>query len=289
LILLPALASPMFAHTGTPPPDPAPPRLISPLLPPLELSAMTPVREPVAGQDYLVNVGVTNIGGDQAVNVRLSLRLSPDLTVPRAPSGCAETDGIPAPALECRWARLAPGRSVLVPLIVRAISAYHLVAIGSILRYDWGLWAYANIIRVVECGPPAPRPSPPRSPSPPPVHRTPPPVHRTPPPVHRTPAPAPHRPKPRPAQHRPAHHPRSPAPAPNLVRKAAVPLPAPVPSRARPKPGPRPSPSPAPFNHVEELPLIPAGNPKPVIPLGILIAVVLTPCVAAAATRFGKR
>jgi hypothetical protein len=282
LILLPALASPMFAHTGAPPPDPAPPRLISPLLPPLELSAMTPVREPVAGQDYLVNVGVTNIGRDQAVNVRLSLRLSPDLTVPRAPSGCAETEGIPAPALDCHWARLAPGHGVLVPLIVRAISAYHLVAIGSILRYDWGLWAYANIIRVVECGPPSPRPSTRPSPSPPPVHRTPPPVHRS-------PAPAPHRPKPPPTPHHAS--PAPPKPAPNLVRKAAVPppAPAPAPSRARPKTHPRPSPSPAPFNHVEELPLIPAGNPKPVIPLGILIAVVLTPCVAAAATRFGKR
>jgi hypothetical protein len=279
LILLPALASPMIAHASTPPPDPAPPRLVSPLLPPLELSAMTPVREPVAGEDYLVNVSVTNIGGSLAENVRLSLRLSPDLTLPRAPAGCAETYGIPAPALDCYWARLAPGHSVIVPLIVRAISAYRLVAVGSIVRYDWGLWAYANIIRVVLCGPPPPPPPP--SPSPPPVHRTPPPVHRSPAPPPRHPKPAPRRP----VRHASPAPPKPARPAPSLIRKAAVPPPA-APKHRRP---PKPSPKPVPFNRVEELPLIPEGNPKPVIPLGILIAVVLTPCVAAAATRFGKR
>jgi hypothetical protein len=280
-LILPALAGAgvtAAAYPPTPPPHrgmPTPPSLISPLPPALELSSITPVREPRADEDYLVNVTVTNIGSDVADDVRLSLRLSPDLTLPGSPAGCVETYGIPAPALECDWARLSAGASVTVPLVVRAVRAGDLVAVGSILRYDWGLWAYANIIRIVECAPAPAPPPPPPTPSPP--RPTPPPSRRPVPPPPATHAP------------RPAAPARPPAPPPSQSSQAPAPARVVPKPKPKPKPRPTPSPQPTPFNHVEELPLIPSANPKPVIPLGILIAVVLTPCVAAAATRFGKR
>jgi hypothetical protein len=255
---------------------PAPPQLITPVLPPLEVSVITPVREPVAGENYVADVTVTNVGGTPAQHVRLALRLSPDLTLPWAPAGCAETYGIPAPALQCDWTWIGPGDSVTVPLTVRAVNAGYLVAIGAILRYDWGLWAYANIIRLVQCPPcpcssptPSPPPKPPPSPSPPPKPK----------------------PKPKPVPVPPVRHPapaRPQPPAPHVLRKAVV-APAPPASRPKPKAKPKPPASPTPFNHVEELPIIPEANPKPVVPLVVLIVAVLTPCVAAAATRFGKR
>jgi hypothetical protein len=39
----------------------------------------------------------------------------------------------------------------------------------------------------------------------------------------------------------------------------------------------------------ERLPVLTLKPPKPVIPLGILLTVVMTACVAVAATRFGRR
>jgi hypothetical protein len=301
-LVLPALAAPVLAtggvtaaaaatlHVATPTPSPAahapgrpmpgPPQLVSPMLPPLEVSVITPVREPVAGENYVADVTVTNVGGTPAQHVRLALRLSPDLTLPWAPAGCAETYGIPAPALQCDWTWIGPGDSVIVPLTVRATNAGYLVAIGAILRYDWGLWAYANIIRLVQCPPcPCSPPTPSPSPKPPPPPPSPPPKPKP------VPVPVPPGRHPAPARPRP--------PAPHVLRKAVVAPPAPAPAspapRPRPKPKPKPSASPTPFNHVEELPIIPEANPKPVVPLVVLIVAVLTPCVAAAATRFGKR
>jgi hypothetical protein len=277
------IASPALA-AGSPDPSPssgsyqaAPslPTLVPPVLPPLELSAFTSPSEPVAGQDYLIQVTVKNVGQSPAQHVRLSLRLSPDLTLASVPAACAEIDGIPAPALECEWQWLGSGGTETIPLVVRPLYGGYVVAVGSILRYDWGLWAYANVIRVVQCPAPAPSPPPPPpspSPRPSPVLTTPP-ASPVPHPVRRVvkfvaPPPTP------------------PAPPPS----SAPPSPAPKPkAKAKAKPRPRPRPSSTAFAHIEELPVIPSSSNKPVIPLGVLITAVLTPCVAAAATRFGKR
>lgn len=280
------MASPALA-SGSPDPSPssgsyqaAPslPTLVPPVLPPLELSSFTSPSEPVAGQDYLIQVSVKNVGQSPAEHVRLSLRLSPDLTLASVPAACVETDGIPAPALECEWPWLGSGSTETVPLVVRPRYGGYVVAVGSILRYDWGLWAYANVIRVVQCPPPPPPPPSPR-------------------PVPAPPSPSP-RPRPSPVLTTPP-----PSPAPHTVRrvvKIVVPppnTPAPPPTSAPPSPAPKPKPKPksrpqpasTAFPHIEELPILPSSSNKPVIPLGVLITAVLTPCVAAAATRFGKR
>ena len=249
------------------------PPLVSPQLPPLELSVFTGPYQPVAGQDYPVQITVRNIDRSPGQDVRLSIRLSPGLEISSVPSGCEVTGGIPAPALECRWPWLGGGGAAVVPLTVRARYGGELAQVGVLLRYDWGLWAYASVNRLVECPPPPPCPSP--SPSPP-----------------ARPAPPPHIvPRPRPP-HSVARPPRVvPSPAPRVVM-AAVPKPPPPPPPRPPKRKPRRHPvpsSPTPVPHVAELPAAPASSSKPVLPLGVLITAVLTPCVAAAATRFGRR
>jgi len=264
---------------------PSLPTLVPPVLPPLELSAFTSSAEPVAGQDYLVQVTVKNVGRSAAQQVRLSLRLSPDLRLASVPADCTEIDGIPAPALECGWGWLGSGSEVTVPLVVRPCYPGYIVAIGAILRYDWGLWAYANIIRQVQHPPPAPSPSPsPPSPSP-------------------RPSPSPHltSPTPRPVPRvvkavvppvRTSPPPRKSAPPSAAPKATPAPKPKPKPApKPAPKrhPRPRPQPSSTAFPHIVEMPVLPASSNKPVIPLAVLITAVLTPCVAAAATRFGKR
>jgi hypothetical protein len=76
--------------------------------------------------------------------------------------------------------------------------------------------------------------------------------------------------------------------APPSAAPKATPAPKPKPAPKR-HPRPRPQPSSTAFPHIVEMPVLPASSNKPVIPLAVLITAVLTPCVAAAATRFGKR
>lgn len=304
----PALAAPVLGiaapalASGSPDPSPssasgsyqaAPslPTLVPPVLPPLELSSFTSPSEPVADQDYLIQVTVKNVGQSPAEHVRLSLRLSPDLTLASVPAACVEIDGIPAPALECEWPWLGSGSTETVPLVVRPLHGGYAVAVGSILRYDWGLWAYANVIRVVQCPPPPPPspspvpPSPSPSPRPVPVLATPP-ASPAPHPVRRVVkivVPPPHKPSPPPTSAPPTS-----APPTSASPTSAPPSPAPKP-KPKPKPKSRPRPTSTAFPRIEELPILPSSSNKPVIPLGVLITAVLTPCVAAAATRFGKR
>lgn len=306
----PALAAPVLGiaapalASGSPDPSPssasgsyqaAPslPTLVPPVLPPLELSSFTSPSEPVADQDYLIQVTVKNVGQSPAEHVRLSLRLSPDLTLASVPAACVEIDGIPAPALECEWPWLGSGSMETVPLVVRPLHGGYAVAVGSILRYDWGLWAYANVIRVVQCPPPPPPPpspspvppSPSPSPRPLPVLATPP-ASPAPHPVRRVVkivVPPPHKPSPPPTSAPPTS-----APPTSASPTSAPPSPAPKP-KPKPKPKSRPRPTSTAFPRIEELPILPSSSNKPVIPLGVLITAVLTPCVAAAATRFGKR
>jgi hypothetical protein len=51
----------------------------------------------------------------------------------------------------------------------------------------------------------------------------------------------------------------------------------------------QPQPAPTIFHAVDLKPNTPPNKPPPVVPLGVLVTAVLTPCVAAAATRFGGR
>ncbi|HEY3733714.1 MAG TPA: hypothetical protein VGL63_07340 [Streptosporangiaceae bacterium] len=78
---------------------------------------------------------------------------------------------------------------------------------------------------------------------------------------------------------------RSGRPAPPPAHRPAALVPPPVRHRR-----PRSHPSSSVFHARPERPVAASVRaPKPVLPVGILLIVVLTPCVAVAATRFGRR
>jgi hypothetical protein len=135
--------------------------------------------------------------------------------------------------------------------------------------------------------PPPPAPSSPVLASPPPHRRPAPPPATTPAPVPTTPAAAlPPPPAPRPPAPRPPA-PRPPAPP---VQAAAVVAPAAVKHAHKPLPRKQaPKPVHSFFQAAPEQPPAPAFKPgQPVLPVGVLVTVVMTPCVATVAARLGK-
>jgi hypothetical protein len=133
--------------------------------------------------------------------------------------------------------------------------------------------------------PPPPAPSSPVLASPPPHRRPAPPPATTPAPALTTPAAAlPPPPAPRPPAPRP---PAQPAPP---VQAAAVVAPAAVKHAHKPLPRKQaPKPVHSFFQAAPEQPPAPAFKPgQPVLPVGVLVTVVMTPCVATVAARLGK-
>ncbi|HXL90093.1 MAG TPA: hypothetical protein VN969_14175 [Streptosporangiaceae bacterium] len=133
--------------------------------------------------------------------------------------------------------------------------------------------------------PPPPAPSSPVLASPPPHRRPTPPPATTPAPALTTPAAAlPPPPAPRPPAPRP---PAQPAPP---VQAAAVVAPAAVKHAHKPLPRKQaPKPVHSFFQAAPEQPPAPAFKPgQPVLPVGVLVTVVMTPCVATVAARLGK-
>ena len=134
--------------------------------------------------------------------------------------------------------------------------------------------------------PPNPAPPPTRRPAPPPT--TPPPATPPPPPATTPAAVVPPPPKSPPP-------PRRPQPAPPVtVPAAAPPVTTVATKKAHPKPRPHAKPAPAlpppPFKQAApaQQPAVTYKPGQPVMPVGVLITVVLTPCVATVAARLGK-
>jgi hypothetical protein len=248
--------------TGEPVPvSPLPDPLLPPLLlPPVVLNVGAAPGLPVTGQQYAFYVDIAGESPLPSWNLRLYVKLSPGLILDGAPPGCWAVPG----GLACWFAWL--GRGQTIPLTVAVTVAPGLgggtpVGLSAVLRYDWALWAYASISRQVASPPPT---------SPPPTSPPPPPTSPPPPPPVRHHAPPPPRP---PAPHHPAAVRAPPA---RHVR--------------RPRPRPNPPPAPVVFRAMEGKPVAPTARPpSPVVPLGVLIMAVLTPCVAVAATRFGGK
>jgi hypothetical protein len=235
----------------------------------LRLTASSQAGLPVAGHGYQFYVDITNLAHPPDWDLRLFIGFSAGLTLAGGPPpGCFPVPG----GLFCGYRRLAGLDSIPLTInvsVARNLSRGSLVGISASLHYDEEFSAHASVYRPVM----TPTPSP--TPTPTPTHtptRTPrPPHHSHPgPPPPRTPGPPPsHRPTPRPA---------------------AVPPPRSPPLHHKPGPHrPAPTPAPAAFSVNPKRPVdSTVAAPHPVLPIGVLLAAILTPCVAAAATRFGK-
>jgi hypothetical protein len=262
LVLATSRASAVPLSAPAPAASPSPPAGHWP--PPFVLSVGTANGDPVAGRQYQFYVEVTS----ETVpgwNINLQIWLTPGLTLPPgAPPGCFPVPG----GLDCGLPYLPKGETDTLTITVSVsggLAAGTPVGISAQLRYDWIWWAYASVSRPVTV----------ITPPPPPPHTSPPP----PPPPHRSPPPPP-----------PTHHPR---PAPLVHHPTPTPTPTPTPSHRPPPPRHKPRPQPTPVPSIYHAMLRkaltpPIAPPAPVIPLGVLITAVMTPCVAAAATRFGK-
>jgi hypothetical protein len=234
------------------------------LLPPLALDISATGGLPVAGQTYQVSVAVT-VGNLPVWGVGLHIWLSAGLTMAGSvPPGCIPVTG----GLWCGFAWLPGAQTITLGVTVAVASSLPAgteTAISAFARYDWASWASTSLTRQVLA--PSPKPTHPHFP--PPRH------HRRPPPPKPAPTPSPH-PK-------PSHRPRPASPGP-----AAVPGP-PAPPPPAPPHKHRPHPSPSVYRAQAVKPVAPpAAPPSPVIPLGVLVTAVITPCVASAVTRFGK-
>jgi hypothetical protein len=234
---------------------------------PVTLTVASEIAPPLAGHDYQFQVTIHNPGPKPAWDVDLYVRV-PQTTRAKGstPDGCVWTPG----GLGCLHAWLAGRTTKTVSLTL------HLAAdlpggtplqVSAQLHYDWRMGASACLTRVVVAPPAPPRPKPPR--------------------------PRPKRPRPT----RPAPSPSPAAPRPSRSPAAVI---VPPPSRPPARPAPHRVPRPRPAVSKPQTPPVyragaaqmlaapPASPNKPVIPLTVLLTAVLTPCVAAAATRFGR-
>lgn len=255
------------------PPASFPASASSPSRPALDVSVTAGPGAPRAGHSYGYLVSIANPEPGPAWLVHLSLSVPAGTAV--AAVGGGGSCRIGRDSLRCDWGEL-PGRSALGLSVAVSlgpgISAGMMLTASAVVGYDWGLLARATSIGTV-AAPPRPRQTPRPRPTPRP--------RRTPSPPARTPNPQAPPSRPTPAQLPPAGAP--PASSPPFVTGAA-------PGTPRP-PRPSRSPSPAAFfpGTAAEL-LAPAPRqPAPGLPVGVLLAVILVPCAAAAVTRFGRR
>ena len=201
---------------------------------------------------------MTNLAHPPDWDLRLFIDFSAGLTLAGgAPPGCFAVPG----GLFCGYERLAGEDSISLTInvsVAPGLSSGSQAGISASLHYDEEFSAYASVYRPVVT--PTPTPTPTHTPT------------RRPPPPHRShPGPAP-----------------SPKPVPSASHPAAGPPPHIPPHHHKPS-SHLPTPTPAAFSVNPKRPVgAPVGAPHPVIPIFVLLAAVLTPCVAAAATRFGK-
>jgi len=224
--------------------------------PALQLSVAAGPGAPRAGQSYRYLVSIRNPDSRWAWLVQLALSLPPAAEV-TAVAGAGDSCRTGPAGLGCRWTYL-PGHTLLAVSVTVSlgpqVTAGTTLTAAARLGWDWGKVACATSVQAV-----APPPSPHRPPSPPPAPSAPPaPVTPNPPPPASTP-PAAIRPAPATSLPPRPRSSRSPSPA-AIFRGDAAKLFAPAPAR-----------------------------PVPGLPLGLLLAVILAPCVAAAVTRFARR
>jgi hypothetical protein len=258
----------LFSFTaGVQPTAAQPPSRPSPAGKPVRvrLTASSQAGLPVAGHGYQFYVGITNLAHPPDWDLRLFAGFSAGLTLAGgAPPGCFAVPG----GLFCGYERLAGEDSISLTINVSVAPRLRTgseVGISASLHYDEEFSAFASVYRPVLT--PTPTPTPTRTRRPPPT--------RTPTPPHHS---------------RPGPPPPTPSPPGKPVPPASHPAVAPHPGKPHPTPRPRPpEPAPVAFSVNPKRPAASAAvAPHPVIPIGVLLAVVLTPCVAAAATRFGK-
>jgi hypothetical protein len=222
---------------------------------------------PRAGHSYTYLVSVDDDGRAPGWLVHLAVS-APAGTAVTAVGGDAGACRAGPGGADCVWPQLTGGSERGVSVTVSLGSALRagtpLAAVAR-LSYDWGqLTASATSVRTVAGAPPsAPKPEP--------------------------------QPKPRP---RPTGgpHPRPPrlasSPPPRVLvtpRPTARPHQVVTPSRSpRPRPSRPPSASAFFSRTASRLVVPPPRLPAPGLPIDLLLAVVLTPCVAAAVTRFGR-
>jgi hypothetical protein len=216
---------------------------------------------PQAGHSYTYLVSVDDPARSPAWLVHLAISAPAGATVVAASGGGGACRAGPGGA-DCVWPQLTDGQaagiSVTVSLGSRLRAGASLTA-NAQLSYDWGqVSESATSVWAVD-GPPRPKvkPKPPRP-----------------------------EPSPRPTTGRVTLTPPS-QPAPRSPLSAVRPHRVAAPSRP---PRPRPSRSPSPLfpRTASKLIVPPRSLPAPGLPKGLLIVLVMAPCVAAAVTRFAR-
>ncbi|MGH3157992.1 MAG: hypothetical protein ACRDNF_15650, partial [Streptosporangiaceae bacterium] len=254
----PAAASPVAVSRPQIAVPPTAPGGIPP--PDLVLSLGSAAGLPMAGHAYQFYVNVTSVS-TLAVGINVQMWLTPGLLLTSgAPRGCLQFPG----GLDCWYPALPKGQSLSYTLGVAVgagLAAGTEGGVSALVRYDIIFSKSGSLTRPVGAAPPPPTSPPPHT-SPPP---TPPPPSSPPPPKHHSAAPAPW----------PASPTLTPSPSPS--------------PRHKPKPKPKPKPVPSMYHAMPMRAGVPTSvTPKPVIPIGVLLTAILIPCVATAATRFGK-
>jgi hypothetical protein len=257
---------------------------------------------PRAGHSYTYLVSVGDPARAPAWLVHLAISAPGGTTVIAAGGGAGACRVGPGGA-DCVWPQLTGGSAVGVSVTVSLGSGLRAgtpLAATARLSYDWGqLSDAATSVRTVAGPPPRPRvkpkprprPKPKPTPRPTGVRHTPPPrsvpsspprrLASSPPPRVAVTLPSP------PSRVSPLSPPSQPTPGSpvSVVRPHRVA----VPSRT---PRPRPSRSPSPGalfpRTASKLIVPPPSLPAPGLPKGLLIALIIAPCVAAAVTRFAR-
>jgi hypothetical protein len=241
---------------------------------------------PRAGHSYTYLVSVDDAARAPGWLVHLTVSAPTGTTVTAVGGDAGACRAVPGGA-ECVWPQLKGGSALGVAVTVSlgpGLRAGAPLAAAARLSYDWGqLTASATSVRTV-AGPPPPRPR--ARPKPPPTRRPP-------------PRSVPSSPAPRLASSSPPRVLVKPAASPSRVSPPSPPAPGSPLSAVRPhqvvppsRTPPRPSRSPSAGaffpRTASKLIAPPPSLPTPGLPIYLLLAVVLTPCVAAAVTRFGR-
>jgi hypothetical protein len=248
---------------------------------------------PRAGHSYTYVVSVNDAARAPGWLVHVAVSVPAGTTVTAVGGDVGACRAVPGGA-DCVWPQLKGGSGLGVSVTVSlgaGLRAGASLAAAVRISYDWGqLTGSATSVRTVAGAPrpkvkpkaPTPRPTdvrhtpPPRHP-PSPGHTSPPRLRSSPPPrLAVTLPPAPSRVSP-PSQ-----------PAPGSPQSAVRPHRV-APSRTPPPRTPR-SPSPgAPFPRTASQLIVPPPSlPAPGLPKGLLIVLIIGPCVAAAVTRFAR-
>jgi hypothetical protein len=257
---------------------------------------------PRAGHSYTYLVSVDDAARAPGWLVHLAVSAPAGTTVTAVGGDAGACRAVPGGA-DCIWPQLKGGSGLGVSVTVRlgpGLRAGAPLTAAVRLSYDWGrLTASATSVRTVAGPPPRPKvkPRPPRpkpAPRPTGVRHAPPPRHMR-SPGHTSPPRLRSSPPPRvavtlpspPSRVSPVSPPPQPVPGSPLsaVRPHQV---AAAPRTPRPRPSRSPYPGTLFPRASSKLIVPPPGLPTPGLPKGLLIVLVMAPCVAAAVTRFAR-